>query len=154
MRAFRLLTIAAVLLGAALFVDSQQTKLDPRLRGFWTLNVEQSEFGGAEAKPKSGLVNWTETGFVFAIVTADASLYADAVVLGKQCQMMGVPASYSCEFRILTPRRCLLTLRDGNSVLRVADIELISDNTTRTVHHVTPATGKPYDEKTLWVRQR
>ena len=154
MRAFRLLTIAAVLPAAALVVDSQQMRLDPKLRGFWVLNVEQSEFGGAEAKPKSGLVNWTETGFVFAIVTADGSLYGDAVVLGKQCKMIGVPASYSCEFKMLTPSHCLLTVRDGKSVRRIADIELIDANTTRTVHHVTPPAGKPYDEKTLWVRQQ
>lgn len=132
---------------------SPDVQLDPKFRGFWILNIAKSDFGGEE-KPKSGLVNWTDAGFVFAIVTANGSLYADAVVLNKQCGMIGVPASYSCDFRVLAPRHCRLTVRDGESVRRVADIELLDDNTTRTVHHVTPSNGKPYDEKTLWERQQ
>lgn len=128
--------------------------MDPGLRGFWTLNVEQSSFGSVDAKPKSGLVNWSENGFVFSVVNGDGSLYADAVVLDTHCKMIGVPASYSCDFKVVTPHHTQLTIRDGSSVRRVADIELISDNTTRTVHHVTPASGKPYDETTIWERQR
>ena len=154
MKALRLLAVLVALGLLALSVQSQQQKLDQKLHGFWTLNVEKSEFGGTEAKPKSGLVNWSETGFVFAIINADGSLYADAVLLNKQCKMIGVPATYSCEFKVLAPRHSQLIVRDGASVRRVADIELIDDNTTRTVHHVTPGNGKPYDEKTIWERQQ
>lgn len=154
MKALRLLAAPVTLGLLALSVQSQQQKLDPKLHGFWTLNIESSDFGGTEAKPKSGLVNWSETGFVFAIVKADGSLYADAVLLGKQCKMIGVPATNSCEFKVLAPRHCQLIVRDRADVRRVADIELIDDNTTRTVHHVTPPGGKPYDERTIWERQQ
>ena len=126
---------------------------DPDLRGYWILNVAKSDFGSGE-KPKSGLVNWTERGFVFAIVNADGSLYADSVMIDHGCSMVGVPSSFSCQLKVIEPRHLQLIVRDAQRISRVAEIELLDSNTTRTTHRVTPEKGAPYVEKTIWERQK
>jgi hypothetical protein len=125
---------------------------DPGLYGVWTLRVDKSDFGGAP-KPKAGQVNWTEHGWVFALVTGDGHLYADGVTTDHGCTLIGVPSDYSCDIALLTPQHLRFTLRQGTAIRRVGDIELVDKNTTRTTHRVTPAQGAPYVEKTIWERE-
>jgi hypothetical protein len=139
----------AVLLTAA---PARGQQIDPALRGVWKLDVAKSDFG-PWPKPKMGQVNWSEHGWVFALVTADGRMYEDATVTERGCTLIGVPDDYSCEVKVVTPRHVHLTLRQGSAVRRVGDIELLDKNTTRATHRVTPAEGKPYVEKTIWERE-
>ena len=61
-------------------------------------------------------------------------------------------AFVSCEVTVVTPRHVRLRLLQGKAVRRVGDIELLDSNTTRTIHHVTPADGAPFTETTIWHR--
>jgi len=124
--------------------------MDPQLRGRWTLDVQKSDFG-TDPKPKMGQVNWTDHGWVFAIVFADGGLYADGVVTDQGCSLIGV-SRYTCSFQVVTPKHVRVTLREGASIRRVGDIELLDANTTKVVHHVTPAEGTPHVETTIWKR--
>lgn len=154
-RSTLLASLFAMFAAIALVAPSARAaSLDSRMYGMWVLDVPHSTFGGPYPAPKSGLVNWTEQGLVFAITLGDGSLYADATVTVGGCILVGVPASYGCEIRIASPTHVHLTVRDGQHVERDADIELIDDNTERTVHRVTPADGAPYTETTLWTRVR
>ena len=128
-------------------IFSQQ--IDAGLRGFWTLNVDKSDFGG-RPKPKMGFVNWGEHGWTFAIVTPDGRLYADSVATDNGCTLIGVFPDFSCAVEIVAPRHVRLTMKQAGIVRRVGDIELLDDGTTQTTHHVTPATGAAYVEKTIW----
>lgn len=126
--------------------------LDPNLRGVWKLNVEKSDFGG-NPKPKMGQVNWTERGWVYAIVTDDGHMYADATLTDHGgCILIGVEREFSCEVKVIAPKHVHLVLKQGSAVRRVGDIELINKNTTQTTHRVTPGDGQPYVEKTIWER--
>lgn len=147
----RLLVILFVAFLTAVGVSGAQ--MDPALRGLWKLNVAKSEFGGPWPKSRTGQVSWTEHGWVFALVTADGGIYADGVVTDHGCTLIGVPADYSCAIQVVSPRHVRITLRQGSSVRRVGDIELVDQNTTRTTHRVMPADGKPYVEKTIWERE-
>jgi hypothetical protein len=130
---------------------SQQ--IDPAFRGFWILNVEKSDFGD-RAKPKTGFVNWGEHGWTFAIVQGDSRVYADAVETSHGCTFIGMaPNDLSCAVEVVTPRHVRLTMKQGATIRRIGDIELLEDGTTQTSHHVTPSQGGPYVEKTIWEKQ-
>src|ERR1700724_657860 len=73
---------------------SQQ--IAPAFQGFWTLNVEKSDFGSRPI-PKMGLVNWGEHGWTFALVTADGRLFADGVSTDRGCALIGLSPNYSCQ---------------------------------------------------------
>jgi hypothetical protein len=124
-------------------------QIDPALRGFWTLNVEKSDFSG-KPKPKMGLVNWGEHGWTFTILTSDGELYSDGVATDRGCALIGISPKSSCEIKVVTPRHLRFTLREGAVIRRVGDIELLDNNTTQTTHRVTPSEGAPYVEKTIW----
>ena len=125
--------------------------MDAGLRGDWNLNVGKSTFGPGPA-PKAGHVSWTEHGWVFAIITPGGGVYADAVLTDNGCTMIGVPSDYSCQIELLTPRHLRFTMKQGGTVRRVGDIELLDKNTTKTTHRVIPSDGKPYVETTIWER--
>lgn len=119
-------------------------------RGFWRLNAEKSDFGD-RPKPKTGFVNWGENGWTFAIVQADGRVYADAVETSHGYMFIGMaPNDLSCEVEVVTPRHVRLTVKQGATVRRIGDIELLDDSTTQTTHHVTTSQGAPYVEKTIW----
>jgi hypothetical protein len=124
---------------------------DPALMGNWTLSVAKSSFG-PDGAPSAGTVRWTEHGWVLAMVLSGGYVYADAVVTDKGCALIGVPADYSCSIAILTPTHVRFTLKQGASVRRIGDIELLDKNTTRAVHHVSPASAPAYAETTFWTR--
>ena len=147
MRFLLLLVVLITVLFASPTALSQQ--IDRGLQGFWTLNVEKSDFGG-RPKPKTGQVNWGEHGWTFAIVTADGRLYADGVATDHGCTLIGRSPNYSCEVEVVTPRHVRFTLREGATVRRIGDIELLENGTTQTTHRVTPPEGAPYVEKTIW----
>jgi hypothetical protein len=147
----RKLAVVAVLLfsTSALFAQA----MDPGLRGVWTLNLERSDFSGGP-KPKMGLVNWTEHGWVVAILTSDGQLYSDGVITDHGCALIGIPSEMSCTFQVVTPHHVVFTLKQGTTVRRVGDIELVDRNTTVTTHHVTPEKGPSFVEKTVWEREQ
>ena len=127
--------------------------IDSAFYGFWTLNVEKSDFAG-RVKPKTGFVNWGEHGWTLAIVQADDRVYADAVETTHGCTFIGTaPNDLSCTVEVVTPRHIRLIMKQGTTVLRIGDIELLADGTTQTTHHVTPPQGAPYVEKTIWEKQ-
>jgi hypothetical protein len=132
---------------------AQAQRVDPSLLGNWTLNVAGSTFG-PDGPPTAGTVRWTEHGWVVALVFANGYVYADAVVTDKGCGLIGVPSDYTCHIAVLAPKHLRFTLRQDGVVRRVGDIELVDTNTTRTTHHVTPASDAPYTETTIWVRDR
>lgn len=101
-----------------------------------------------------GFVNWGEHGWTFAIVTAEGRLYADAAETDHGCTFIGMaPNDLSCTVEMVTPRHVRLTMKEGATIRRIGDIELLEDGTTQTTHHVTPSQGAPYVEKTIWEKQ-
>ena len=128
--------------------------VDARMYGKWTLDAAHSVFGGPYPPPVGGKVNWTATGWAFALRFADGGLYTDAVYTDDGCSLLGVPASWGCSVEALSPTHVRLIVREGSRVDRTADIELIGKDTERTVHRVTPARGAAYSETTLWRRDR
>jgi len=133
-------------------LNGKSQSIDTLFLGFWKLNVGKSSFDSNQ-KPKTGLVNWTKNGWVFAILTADDQLYADAVMIDKSCKLIGVPVDYSADIEVITPRHLRITIKQGSTVRRVGDIELLDENTTKTTHRVTPAGERPYTETTIWERE-
>ena len=127
--------------------------MDPALRGNWTLNVAKSSFG-PDGPPSAGTVRWTEHGWVLALVFGNGYVYADGVITDQGCALIGVPSDYTCSIAVLAPRHLRFTLKQAATIRRVGDIELLDSNTTRTLHHVTPASGSPYTETTIWSRDR
>jgi hypothetical protein len=91
---------------------------------------------------------------VFALVFANGYVYADAVVTDNGCTLLGVTADYTCRITVITPLHVRITLSQASTIRRVGDIELVDSNTTRATHHVTPASGIPYTETTIWLRDR
>ena len=147
MKTLAAMSVLCFALTAATPIFGQQ--IDPGLSGFWTLNVDKSDFSG-RPKPKMGLVNWGEHGWTFAIVTPDGHLYADSVGTDGGCTLIGVFPDFSCSVEMVTPRHLRLTMKQAGTVRRVGDIELLDDGTTQTIHRVTPPSGAPYVEKTIW----
>lgn len=145
------LGLAALTAVALTAEPARAASLDSMMYGMWVLDTAHSQFGGPYPAPKSGLVNWTEHGWVFAVMSADG-LYADAAVIDHGCILVGVPRPYTCQIDIVTPTHVHLILRNGDRTEREGDIELVDDNTQRIVHRVTPADGTPYTETTLWTR--
>jgi hypothetical protein len=138
---------------AQTLAPQSERQIDAQFRGFWTLNVEKSDFGD-RPKPKTGFVNWGEYGWAIAIVQADGRVYADAVETSHGCEFIGMaPNDLSCTVEVVTPRHVRLTVKQGKTIRRVGDIELLDDGTTQTIHHVTPSQGAPYVEKTIWNKQ-
>jgi hypothetical protein len=119
--------------------------------GDWTLDLKKSAFG-PDGAPVSGMVSWTEHGWVFAMGFEGGSVYADAVSTDEGCVLIGVPSDYQCTIEVVTANHIRFTLKQGSTVRRVGEIELTDPNTTRTTHRVTPAKGAPYIETTIWVR--
>ena len=64
------------------------------------------------------------------------------------CTYIGA-SPLTCEYEILTPRHVRLTMKEGENVIRVGDIELLGHDVTQTTHQLTPFGGTPYVEKTL-----
>jgi hypothetical protein len=127
-------------------------QIDPAFLGYWTLNVDKSDFAGRQT-PKGGFVNWGEHGWTLALATADGRLYADAVDTDEGCHPVGVFSNWSCEVEVVSPRHVRLTMKQGEAIRRVGDIELLEDGTTRTTHRVTPRDGASYVETTIWEKQ-
>ena len=125
--------------------------VDPGLMGTWTLNISKSSFG-PDGAPSAGTIRWTQHGWVLGMTFPSGYVYADAVITDHGCALIGVPADYSCSIAILAPKHVRFTLKQGVTIRRVGDTELIDANTTRTVHRVTPESGSPYTETTIWVR--
>jgi hypothetical protein len=148
----RLITIAILGCVFAVAVHSQNAKLDPGFLGTWNLDVGKSDFG-SQPKPKMGQVNWGEHGWSFALVLANGDIFTDAVETDQGCVYIA-DFPLTCEYEILTPRHVRLTMKHDQSVIRVGEIELLDDGTTRTTHHVTPPDGAPYVEKTIWVKKK
>ena len=73
-------------------------------------------------------------------------------MIDQGCILVGVSSPYTCEVQIVTPKHVHLIMRDGGRIDREGDIELVDDNTQRTVHKVTPSTGAAYIETTIWTR--
>lgn len=144
--------LTAILLGGVAVPASAQ-RVDPALRGNWTLDVAASTFG-PDGAPTAGTVRWTEHGWVLAVVFGGGYVYADAVITDHGCSLIGVPEDFSCAIAVLSPRHVRFTLRQGDAIRRVSDIELTDANTTRAIHHVTPASGAPYTETGIWRRER
>ncbi len=149
--------LIALLLSPSLFSvvmaapPAQAIKLDPKMYGMWLLDAAHSKFGGPYPSPTSGLVNWTEHGWVFAVNSAEG-LYGDATVIDHGCILVGVKRDYTCEVRIVTPTHLHLIMRNNGRIEREGDIELLDANTQRAVHRVTPSAGASYTEATIWTR--
>jgi hypothetical protein len=144
--------IATLCCVTALLAHAEDAKLDAGFYGLWNLDVAKSDFA-SQPKPKMGQVDWGEHGWAFALVLPNGELFTDAVQTDHGCSYIGPPA-LSCEYEVVTPRHIRLTMRKGTAVIRVGDIELMNDGTTRTTHRVFPSDGPPYVEKTIWVREK
>lgn len=150
MRYFRRLLVALLLLAMGPPVLNA-AHLDPGLLGDWTLDISKSSFG-PDGAPSSGVIHWNQHGWVLAMVFPSGYVYADAVVTDHGCALIGVPADYTCSITVVTPVHVRFTLKQGTNTRRVGEMELLDMNTTRTVHRVTPASGPPYTETTVWIR--
>ena len=119
---------------------------------FWPLEVARSDFGG-QHKPIMGQVDWGDHGWTFALVLSDGRMFTDGVATDQGCVYIG-PSSLSCQYEVVTPRHVRITMKEGKTVSRVGDIELVDQDVTQTTHRVTPSDGPPYVEKTIWLRQK
>jgi hypothetical protein len=109
MKYLRLIGFGIAMLISAKPGHSQQ--IDPGFKGFWTLNVEKSDFGN-RPKAKAGFVNWGEHGWTFALLSADGRLYAYAVQTDNGCVFIGLaPADLSCQVEIIAPKHARLTMK-------------------------------------------
>ena len=149
MKSLTLIVVIALWLTAAKGVAQD---VDPALQGFWTLNVEKSDFAG-RPKPKMGFVNWGEHGWTFGIVSADGRLYTEAVSTDVGCTLIGMFPSHSCEVQAITSRHVRFTVKQRSTIRSVGDIELLRDGFIHMIHRVIPPDGAPYIEKTIWERQ-
>jgi hypothetical protein len=140
--------------GRRIGADGRETnqQIDPAFLGYWTLNVDKSDFAGRQ-RPKGGVVNWGEHGWTFALTATDGRLYADAVDTDDGCHLVGVFSNWSCEVEVVSQRHIRLTMKQGEAIRRVGDIEILENGTTRTTHRVTPRDGAPYIETTIWEKQ-
>jgi hypothetical protein len=152
MKICRSLIFAVLTCVVASAAYAQNAKLDEGFLGFWNLDVAKSDFA-AHPKPRMGQVNWGGHGWAFALVLADGEMFSDGVQTDTGCTYIGVDP-LSCQYEIITPRHVRLTMKDGDTVIRVGEIELLDDGTTRTTHRVIPSNGAPYVEKTIWVKQK
>lgn len=132
----------------------QHLALDARMYGMWTLDAKHSVFGGPYPPPINGMVNWTPSGWSFALALPDGGLYTDAVYTDGGCSLVGAPATWGCSVEALSPTHVRLIIRDGPHVERTAEIELIDNDSQRTVHRVTPSKGARYTETTIWKRSK
>ena len=132
----------------------QHLALDARMYGLWTLDAPHSVFGGPYPPPISGKVNWTVSGWAFALAFADGGIYTDAAYTDYGCSLVGVPAPWRCSVEVVSPTHIHLVMREGSRVDRSADIELVDENTQRALHRVTPSTGQPFTETTVWKRDK
>ena len=130
----------------------QHLSIDPRMYGIWTLDAAHSAFGGPFPAPTKGQVNWTASGWAFALAFPDGSLYTDAAYTDDGCSLVGVAAPWECSVEVLSPTHVRLIMREGPRVDRVGEIELVDKDTQRAVHRVTPSHGQPYTETMLWKR--
>ena len=126
---------------------------DRAFLGSWTLNVAKSDLG-ERAKPKMGHVNWGEHGWTLAIVGANGELYAEAVSTDGDCTLIGVFPKQSCEIEIVTSQHVRFTIKEGMTIRRVSDIQLLGNATTQMIHRVIPTGRAPYVQKTIWERSR
>lgn len=148
----RALPVAVLICFVASAAYGQKTKLDPGFFGLWNLDVGKSDFA-SQPKPKMGQVNWGGHGWAFALVLANGEMFTDGVQTDRGCIYIG-EAPLTCDYDVVSPRHVRLTMKHGTTVIRVGDIELLEDGTTRTTHRVTPSDGPPYIEKTIWVKQK
>jgi|SRR6185295_17417797 len=132
----------------------QHLALDPRMYGMWTLDAGHSVFGGPYPPPIGGKVNWNTSGWAFALSFAEGGMYTDAAYTDDGCSLVGVPLSWGCTVKAVSPRHVRLVVREGSRVDRTADIELIDKDTQRAVHRVTPSKGAAYTETTVWKRDK
>jgi hypothetical protein len=149
----RLSTLVLVVLVATVPICSKAQHVDAGLLGNWKLSVEKSTFG-PDGAPSAGTVRWTQHGWAVALAFPNGYLYTDAVITDHGCALIGVPDDFTCSIAVLSPTHVRFTLKQGRVPRRVGDIELTDRDTTRTVHHVTPETGDPYTETTIWIRDR
>jgi hypothetical protein len=153
MRMIALATLCAACAPAAAPVPHGM-HLDSRMYGTWTLDAARSHFGGPYPAPTSGMVNWNEHGWAFAIGSNEEVVYTDAVSVDQGCALVGVSGSVTCAAEATSPTHVHMVIREGGRISRVADIDLLDDNTQRAVHVITPSEGAPYTETTLWTRSR
>ena len=139
------------LLMAAVPIGLEAQPVDPGLLGNWKLDISKSSFG-PDGAPSAGTVRWTQHGWAVALVFPGGYVYTDAVITDHGCALIGVPKDYTCSIAVLTPTHVRFTLKQGGALRRVGDIELTDKDTTHTVHRVTPESGKPYTETTIWTR--
>jgi hypothetical protein len=99
-------------------------------------------------------VNWTASGWAFALSFSDGGIYTDAAYTDNGCSLVGAPASWSCSVEAIGPTHVHLIVRDGSRVDRTADIELVDQDTERAIHRVTPSKDAAYTETTLWKRDK
>ena len=144
-------SVLFALLLATIPLGSRAQQVDPGLLGNWKLNVAKSSFG-PDGPPSAGTVRWTQHGWAVALVFPTGYVYTDAVITDHGCALIGVPPDYTCSIAVLAPTHLRFTLKQGAAIRRIGDIELTDKNTTRAVHRVTPASGNPYTETTIWVR--
>jgi hypothetical protein len=152
MRICRFLSVAVLMCVTCSGAHAQNVKLDEGFLGLWNLDVAKSDFA-SQPKPRMGQVNWGAHGWAFALVLANGEMFSDGVQTDSGCIYIGV-SPLSCQYEIIAPRHVRLTMKDGTTVIRVGEIELLDDGTTRTTHRVMPSDGPPYVEKTIWVRQK
>ena len=98
-------------------------------------------------------MDWGEHGWTFALVLSDGRMFTDGVATDRGCVYIG-PSALSCEYEVVTPRHVRTTRKEGKTVSRVGDIELVDQDVTQTTRRVTPSDGLPYVEKTIWLRQK
>lgn len=84
--------------------------LPPSLHRTWTLELARTTFG-PDGPPSAGTVRWTEHGLVVALVFASGYVYADGVITGDGCALIGLPSGYTCSIVSMTPKHVRCTAR-------------------------------------------
>lgn len=148
----RFLAIATLICLIASVATSQNAKTRSRLFRALELRCWQKRLCIA-TKAEDGASELGRHGWTFALVLANGEMFTDGVQTDHGCVYVGV-SPLSCEYELITPRHVRLTMKEGATVIRVGEIELLDDGTTKTTHRVIPSDSPPYVEKTIWVSQK
>jgi hypothetical protein len=155
MKLFTLLVLISFFLaGAATTTSSATSRIDPAFFGVWKLNVTKSDFG-SKPGPRSGVLNWTERGWVIAMVSSDGSITGSAVGTENGCVLIGAEKNSWCKLSIPAPKHVLVFISQGCDSVGITDMELLDRNTARTINRTYREDGKDVVESTfIWNVQR
>jgi hypothetical protein len=132
----------------------QQPTYDKALFGLWNLDVSKSNFAPGNA-PKGGQVIFSQNGYVATFQDPPPGaprIYAVAIV-GGECYLIGsFPPTFSCTANVESPRRGILSMKQGDAVVVKLESELVGETTVRVKQTVASPAGGPVISELVYTK--